>query len=96
MTDGPLQSSTQIQSAVTTPLYVAVCDQSMTDQLAESRPCQVHYKSIAVRHGAWNYLTGQIDACEHDVLGVMVKAAEGKIEALEEEDSCRCHFVWKC
>lgn len=41
------------------------------------------------------YLTGQIDACQHDVFGIMVQTAEGEVEALEEQQSCGCHLVWK-
>lgn len=41
------------------------------------------------------YLAGQIDACQHDVLGVMVETAESEVEALEEKQSCSRHFIWK-
>ena len=41
------------------------------------------------------YLTGQIDACQHDVLRVMVKTAESEVKALEKQQSRSCHFVWK-
>jgi hypothetical protein len=32
-----------------------------------------------------SHLASQVDACKHDVLGVMVKAAECQIEAFEEQ-----------
>lgn len=41
------------------------------------------------------YLAGQIDACQHDVLGVMVKTAESEVKALEEKQSCSGHFIRK-
>lgn len=41
------------------------------------------------------YLAGQIDACQHYVLRVMVKTAESEVKALEKQQSCSCHFVWE-
>ncbi len=42
------------------------------------------------------HLASQVDAGKHDILGIMVKAAECEVEALKEEQCCSCNFVWEC
>ena len=38
------------------------------------------------------HLTCKVDACQHDVLGVMIEGATAKVEAFEECQGCALHF----
>ena len=40
-------------------------------------------------------LASQVDACQHDVLRIMVKAAELQVEAFEEKQRRSGNFVWE-
>lgn len=40
-------------------------------------------------------LASKIDACQHDVLRVMIQTAEAQVETLEEQHSCSCNLGWK-
>lgn len=39
-----------------------------------------------------SHLACQVNACQHDILGVMVKGAAAKVEAFEERKCCSLHF----
>lgn len=42
-----------------------------------------------------SHLASQVDACKHDVLGVVVKAAECQVKAFEEQQGCSGDLVWE-
>ena len=68
------KSGLQKQSDTKLSSLQVLCNDDSIDDIAEN-----DYDTTK------SHLASQVDACKHDVLGVVVKAAECQIEAFEEQ-----------